>query len=342
MDGTVAAQEVEPEDPSEASPSTFPETTNFSMHGMEEAEARKIAYNLAEMFREIGRRIDISNLDGITIAWDYDKALAELDRGYQSVHVLTRTTDVGTGVAMTPSVLRDGTLKSHILFHAHVANFVQSEDVEDIKFVLHTIAHECAHVEITAAYDKCFPGELLRATHATLLHAYHEQVFSACWDEYAATRISGTIGYDPMPGYEETFISVLEQIDDKVAELVKGFHGRTPEETDAFVGSVFGAYGTLLKFGCYYLGTLASVGRKGDPGEKILEALAGSWLRPYFFRIEDLCSELFETFGRWSDKDGFEAIGNLIEEIVEDRSMTIHRGSGGRYGIYVHHINANT
>lgn len=341
MEGTVAPQEVETEDPSEATPSTFPEATNFSMHGMEEVEARKIAYNLAEMFREIGRVIDISNLDGITVAWDYDKALAELDRGYQSTHVLTRTTDVGTGVAMTPSVLRDGTLKSHILVHGEVANMAQSEDVEDIKFLLHTIAHECAHVEITAAYDKCFPGVMLRATHATLLDAYHEQVFSACWDEYAATRISGTIGYDPMPGYEETFISVLEQIDDKVAELVKGFHGRTPEETDAFVESIFGAYGTLLKFSCYFLGTLASVGRKGDPGENILEALAGSWLRPYFFRIEDLCSELFDSFGKWSDKAGFEAIGNLVEEMVEDRVMTIHRERGGRYGIYVHHDQAN-
>lgn len=343
LDDVTLSPVAETEDPNvEAeNPSTFPETTMFSINGFENADAQKLAYNLGTMFREIGRIIDISNLDGVTIAWDYDKALADLDRGYQSAHVLTRTTDVATGVAMTPSVLRDGCLKSHILLHAHVAKMVESEDVEDIKTVLHVIAHECAHVEITAAYDRCFPGELLRAAYPTLLDAYRDQVFSACWDEYAATRISRTIGYDPLPGYEETFLSVLEQVDEKVSELVRGFHGLTTEETNAFVGAVFGAYGNLLKFGCYFLGTLASVDRRGDHGEKINQALCTSWFRPYFLRLEALCADLFNDLGKWQDKAGFHAIGDLVEEIVEDRVMKILRGDEGRFSIYVHHHQCN-
>lgn len=342
MESTLPQEAVESESSQEPAPSTFPENTMFSIRGIEEADARKLAHNLGSCLRELGRIIDVSNLDGVTIAYDYDEALAELDRGYETVFVLTRTTDVGTGVAMTPSVLRDGNLKSHILMHAHVANMILSDDEEQFKMALHTIAHECAHVEITAAYDTCFPGELLRATHPTLLHAYHEQVFSACWDEYAATRISGTIGYDPMPGYEETFIAVLGQVDEKVAELVRGFRGGSAEETDTFVGAIFGAYGNLAKFACYFLGTLASSGRKGDPGERITAELEDSWFRPYFFKIENSCSDLFEEFGKWPDKAGFETIGDIVEEIVEDQVMRIWRGDDGRYTIFVHHDQANS
>jgi hypothetical protein len=58
--------------------------------------------------------IDLSRLDGVTIAADYGAALSDLDRGYETKGTLTATSDQATGVAMTPCVIRAGVLKSHI------------------------------------------------------------------------------------------------------------------------------------------------------------------------------------------------------------------------------------
>jgi hypothetical protein len=64
-------------------------------------------------------------------------------------------------------------------------------------------------------------------------------------------------------------------------------------------------------------------------------------LSRYFFRMEGLCSTLFDDFGRWPDKSRFEAIGDLIEEMVEERVMNIWRQDEGRYSILVPHHHAN-
>jgi hypothetical protein len=318
--------------------SSFPENTMFSISGFEsEAEARKVAENLAYVFRELGKIIDLSALDGVTVAWDYDEALASLDRGYGSKFKLERTKDVGIGVAMTPAVLRDGVLKSHILIHGHVASMVLSKDIEEFNMLFHTLAHEAAHVETTDAWKTCFPGELLRTTYASLLDAFRQQVYSACWDEYAATRISNTIGVNPLEGYEATFVTVLSSVQEKVADQVRSFNGGSATATNDFVGSVFGAYGDVMKFACYCLGTLASLDRRGKPGNNVQEALRDSWFEPYYVRLEDACAALFGNFGRWSDKSGFEAIGDILEDIVDRHVMKIRRGEEGRYSIYVHH-----
>lgn len=318
--------------------SSYPANLMFSVSGFEdEAQARTVADKVGYVLSELGKIIDISALDGVTIAWDYDGALASLDRGYGSKFVLERTKDVGIGVAMTPSVLRDGVLKSHILIHAHVASMLASKDVDEFNMVFHTLAHEAAHVETTAAWEACFPGELLRTTYSSLLDAFRQQVYSACWDEYAATRIANTIGVDPLEGYEDTFVTVLEAAQEKVANLVRAFNGGSGNATDDFVGSIYGAYGDVMKFACYFLGTLASVARRGKPGDEVAQALRGSWFEPYYPRLEDACAALFDSFGRWPDKSGFELIADILEEIIDRYVMNIWRREEGRYSIYVHH-----
>ena len=332
------------EEPQHAAPATpedlissYLENTNYTFNGFEEADARRIAENLAVILREIGKIIDISRLDGVTVGRDYDQALASLDRGYASNHVLTRTTDVATGIAMTPSVLRDGELKSHIVIDGGYATFASGEDEEMFNMLLHTLAHECAHVEITTAWDRCFPGELLRTTYDSLLVAWRGQVVSACWDEYAATRIAGTIGYDPLDGYAETFLTVLGSVDDKIAALVRNFEGGSAQATNDFTGSVYGAFGDLMKFACYLLGNLAALDRMGRPVEKVETALGESWFGPYYSRLEDACAGLYSEFGRWDDKAGFDVIADILQDIVEERVMNVWERDDGTYTIRVHH-----
>ena len=60
------------------------ENIPVSARGFKDAEtATRFAHVLAHVVRVVSRYIDLSRLDGITIAYDYDVALAALDRGYE-------------------------------------------------------------------------------------------------------------------------------------------------------------------------------------------------------------------------------------------------------------------
>jgi hypothetical protein len=321
-------QSAKPEDLKSSIPKNFPVT----FRGFNEEYAKDLNEDLAFIFHEFGKVIDISRLDGLTVATDYDAALAELDRGYKSVQRLEKSTEYAEGVAMTPSVLREDGLKSHIVINGSIVTLLKADDRDDVKLALHTIAHECSHVEVTAAYNACFPNELLQSRHGHVLDFWRWDVIFACWDEYAVCRIAGDMSHDPLASYEATFVAVLNDIDAKVLRLVKGFHGGNAND---LVGPVTGAYGDLMKFACYMLGALAGTDRSLKECQTATNALKGHWFNSYIQRLDEICGSLFDQFGKWPNKGGFEKLGSIVEEIIADRVMKIVRNNDQTYRMYI-------
>src|ERR1700728_2515316 len=95
-------------------PVTMPDACSVCVKGFPEEDAKRLGELIWLFVRELSRIIDLEHLDGITVADDYPAALRDLDRGFEATRPLTPTTENATGVAMTPAVLRDGVLKSHI------------------------------------------------------------------------------------------------------------------------------------------------------------------------------------------------------------------------------------
>ncbi|WP_137391928.1 hypothetical protein [Rhodoligotrophos defluvii] len=64
-------------------PSTAPDSIAVSARNFADTEtAEQFTHVIAYTVRSISRYIDLDRLDGITVAYDYDDALAQLDRGY--------------------------------------------------------------------------------------------------------------------------------------------------------------------------------------------------------------------------------------------------------------------
>ena len=110
----------------------------------------------------LGSVFDLSHLDGVTVAYDYTQALLDLDRGYTTSHPLTPSEGHAIGVAMTPSVIRDGVIKSHVPLSAPYIAPIADGDHPHFQHALHLLAHECAHVEINHKFDAAgIAGNLL-------------------------------------------------------------------------------------------------------------------------------------------------------------------------------------
>src|SRR3546814_17854501 len=105
----------------------------------------------------MGSFFDLSLLDGVTVAVDYDAALASIDQGMDGLRPFDRTnTEELKGVAKTCQVRRDGVTKSHIVFNA--AMLVQLIEVEQTsqaerQEAMGLIAHEWGQGEINTTLD---------------------------------------------------------------------------------------------------------------------------------------------------------------------------------------------
>src|SRR4051812_33808384 len=84
--------------------STAPTNWVTSLHGFDEEHARRLADAVGAHVRGLSCHLDMHNLDGITIAYDYDQALLNLDRGFETSQRSTRSNGEAVGVAMTTSV----------------------------------------------------------------------------------------------------------------------------------------------------------------------------------------------------------------------------------------------
>lgn len=125
--------------------------------------AECLGQQMFHILREVGEYIDISALDGVTVAVDYDEALRDLDRGVEGLAPLSRTNDEGlAGVGKSIVVMRGDAVKTHIVLSAGpVCPIVLEEadrDEEDFRTAIAIIAHECAHVEENAFREDQFPG----------------------------------------------------------------------------------------------------------------------------------------------------------------------------------------
>lgn len=306
---------------------TIPGKLQYSARAFADKEYAKGAmYKLHSVLSVISQSIDLTNLDGVTVAFDYDYALAELDRGYETNDKLTATSDIAIGVAMAPTVIRDGVIKTHLVLNANYALSVIEEPEQETEYFgqsLHLVAHECAHVEVTAAFDKVFPGVLLRHQHENILDNMRWQVILAAWDEYAVCRITGNIGHDPTDGYLETLVTVLNANRSQCFEIIKAY--RTHCDVSRVVTEVYGKLGDLLKYSSYFLGAVAACKDLETHPPALTKAVEFEWFGPFYDRVVEAHTQLWDQFGMWTDQDKFEALGDILEDMAESVGIEASR-----------------
>lgn len=308
-------------------------------------EARAFANRLGGVLCEISRHIDMRTIDGVTIGVDYTQALAELDRGRAELRPLTHSTAEADGVigaAMAPSVLRDGEVKTHLIFHVGLVAGLGAEDLEseEWQFALHAVAHESAHVEVTAALDHAFPGTILQEQITDHLQGRRMEVINAAWDEYGATRISAAFGLDPTPGYIEIFLSSLRSARQNADDAITGY--RTHGNLDQVMTEVILAYGNLVKFSGYLLGTLDGLAKAPDDHSELAEALRGHWFEHGFRRLHSTFQDLWGRWGKWESREEFGPIADVFVEIMEEGGFFMVGQQDGTMRIDVPFLPQNT
>lgn len=295
----------------------------------DETQARKFASTVSAHVRGLSCHVDMGNLDGITIAFDYDAALRDLDMGFETPQRLSRSKGEAVGVAMTTSVMRDGQAKSHMVFSApHILPLLDQAH-EHYAGALHILAHEAAHVEVASRLHAAFPGELISGCFPSLYASHRRSAVLACWEEYEVSRLCAGFGEDPTNGYETIFVDRLAAVDDSVHVAIVAC--RESRDWDALLLGAFTIFANLFRAASYVLGSLSGNGRQVSELTRLAAALEDHWFQPYVEELASACETVSTEYGSWTDWSQFDAIGLVIEQAIEQAGIEISDMGGGRH-----------
>jgi hypothetical protein len=316
----------------DARPSSVPANTNVSVQGFDDEEAaRSLGQTVGAIIVEVGRSIDLSKLDGVTVAIDYDAALAGLDRGMPGLRPLSRSdTKEMQGVAMSPAVWRNNEPLTHLVFNANpLIPLIWEGDeftAEDRAHSIGIIAHECAHVQVTADKGRSIPDCRL----GTRIEGYERvvmfEVAEILWDEYAACRLSAPFASRQNESHAQTLVACTEGARDQAYRAIRSY--RVHGDVDRLVGEAGPPLCSPLKAAAYLLGGMDGEGidwvahpdardaiDKADYGRLVddlraelrrLWSTRGAWLPTLevFAGLEAIAKATFDSNGIFFQTDG--------------------------------------
>lgn len=306
----------------------------MTLRGFENAEhATRFGNEFAGYVRHISRLIDLERLDGITLAYDYDDALSQLDRGYKATRPLTRTNDDRiVGVAMSPAVIRNGVIKSHLVFHAHHVLPLEGGDSPEFRQAIQTVAHECAHVEDLKHRDLCFPGTILQRAYVDGEESTLDSIASPVWEEYAACRLSAVFATDGLTSiYEGSLISILNVARDRANTAIRSY--RLHHDIQRVMQEAGEPLAEPLRLAAYFIGHVDGRGETLDGRPQLRAALEASRYAEFFDRTTEALRALWLRRGKWASREEFTPLMNVARDVLTAGGLIFRRRDDGNLSI---------
>lgn len=284
--------------------------------------AECLGQQMFHILREVREYIDISALDGVTVAVYYDEALRDLDRGVEGLAPLSRTNDEGlTGVGKSIVVMRGDAVKTHIVLSAGpVCPIVLEEadrDEEDFRTAIAIIAHECAHVEENAFRDDQFPGIHFRPPTGHFIRDHEQHFAEACWGEYAVCRLSAGFAVNEEARFRDNLAVRLKDCRGRARDGIRSYrlHGD--------VVRVFQEVGIVilepLRIASYLFGHLDGTNESDNLCEVAPELPTEdqAFVRAIGRLVEQLRG-LWDTRGDWPSYDALIGVGAVGFRLFEE------------------------
>jgi len=310
---------------------TVPDKIAVNLRGFaDDASTRKFAEFLGGIVSWISRWINVERLDGITVAYDYNEALASLDRGFQTSIPLIATSDNEIiGVAMTPAVLRDGVVKAHMIFYAGVVLPLKMRD-ETPEFLqsLYLVAHECGHIEDWKSWDQAFPNTLFQMR----VNDIEDEVLSGeaepLWREYAACRVSAWFGPEQTATMEENLVSVMKDAKNQCNDAIRKY--RIHGDVNRVLAEASRSICRPLRMTAYLLGHLDGLGQDLTNVPITRDLLFASPYGKYVELLQNVSRGLWVERGRWSSLQVFSPLKNIVRDALADGGLILSRREGGQ------------
>jgi hypothetical protein len=290
-----------------------------------EASAQQLRSMVFGFMKLFGSVFNLAALDRVTVADDYNSALANIERGFPGMKAPTPTSDqFGSGFAMSLPVLREGLPKSHIVFDSRLVRPLVDPTDPLYGLAVHTLCHETAHAYDHLLQNKAFPG-LYGTRLSDLRDAVLTELALSAWDEYVASRLSAPWGTDDYcQGYEETLCAMYES---------------AVSVTMSELSSIFGG---LFTRASYLVGHLDGIDKELRVESPHLAKLIDetTWLRLLWGEYLAILRGMFEAHGDWTGIEVLQPLKGLFERLLGGGGMGFVKLPTGGYFVEFNRISS--
>jgi hypothetical protein len=334
---------LQPESPEDAlnrefeqQESTFP-GVGIDLCGFESKElAQDVGNAVGCYLSSFGKLFNLKRLSRVIVAYDYNGALAGIDRGIETSEVLTPTQDeIAVGIAMTPAIIVNGELASVMVLnaaHLIVLAYPEKPELKEHCYrMAHVLAHECGHVHDLDVQARAFPNVLFK-----IKLPYKDEILfrvaTACWGEYIASRLGAFMGSDlTIRELEDTFCAVLERAKADADKAIRQY--RMHGDVSRVAREVTEGYKRLLVYASYLLGHLAGLeGALEELAPKAVQLVERtSYFEPLFRSLQEDLRAMHSTYGYWETIAVFEPLKQLAEKLFEAGGLQIQSKGEGAY-----------
>jgi hypothetical protein len=318
-----------------ARPSTLPDI-GIDLRCFATAEAANAVGEAVHAWLHVfGKMLNLKRLCHVIVAFNYNEALAAVDRGVRVSQPLTPTNDeIAVGIAMTPAVLRDGEARSVMVLNAEYMTVFAQEDRPELKpareHMIYTLAHECGHVHDLGVQETSFPGIILR-TELPYRAGVLFGIASGCWEEYIACRLSAPFGNDAtLRAMEETFCGALERAKDRADGAIRQY--RMHHDVGRVAAEVAGEYRRIMVYASYLLGHVDGMNETIETAARAATASLAKheYFRPFFSKLHQYLCAMHASYGDWKGLEVFEPLQQLAYELLKVGGIEIQNRPNGQ------------
>jgi hypothetical protein len=197
--------------------------------------------------------------------------------------------------------------------------------------MIHTLAHECAHVHNLEAQARAFPDALLRMK-LSYKDGVLYRIAAGCWDEYIASRLSAFMGQEfTTRDLEDTFCAALERAKPLADASIRQYrmHGEVPRVTR----EVAEDYRCVLVYASYLLGHLDGLGcaieESAPKAFNLVEHT--SYFKPFLVGLHAELRTMYGSYGHWETVEVLEPLKRLANELLRVGGLEIQMRDNGPY-----------
>lgn len=310
---------------------TLPEKlkVNLLLDGWTEDQVSSLYDHLEYSFNLIGQDINIRDLAGVTVASDYSRGLASIDRGKEGLSPLDYTkNDTAEGCAKTVLVYREEKLKSYIVFRDIVVKAFCGASGNHIATALNTIAHECAHVELHSLIEHKMPEFLLKYAYKSYEENILMQFSESILMEYYACRRSAPFGKDIITDNLHTL--VRDSLKDTLSKNKKAIstyrlHGDILQLLAEAGKSIYLPMQLIARL----LGHLDGLESEYDIFKYLDDSPEKVFFEKHINEMQRCLRTLWDSLDSWENITLFEPLKRVGKQLLYDAGIQITSSSGG-------------
>jgi hypothetical protein len=300
----------------------------------DDALRERLVEATGQIVAEAAWTIPLNRLDGITFADDYREGLRTLDRGFPTSKPLeSYETETGSGIAQAPTVLRDGTIKGHVVMDGALARCIAGDDAVYRPIAMHALVNQLAIIGCTEIFDDTLPGVLLKPF-KDALDGYLQSCVWPGWHAYFSALASAA--FNPAHGKLEAEILTNGLQDAQTGIPAARLAYRQHADLGHLLQEVLPRVAFILEHAGALLGHSDGLGSTPFEDNSELAVLLNkvglrSWLANYHRQL----MQLWDRRCEWASFDEFLALNPNAERLLWQYGIFVWRSEEGKCRVQV-------